>query len=182
MANVSLKTDFQDGDKLFAQQLNNNFAAIVAALEAMNRIAIAQIDTTAGDIYFNKNKNVSVQMGLLKTKIKMNKLAVLNKNLIKREYKAKGVFKKGFEMERRTLSQTLDLRGLRAEEALDKTEAYLDKASLAGLSPVYIIHGHGTGALKQVIREYLSHSPYAAKFRAGEAAEGGDGVSIVDLA
>ncbi len=130
----------------------------------------------------DKNKNVQIQMGLLKTKIKQNKLAVLNKNLIKREKKAKGVYKSNFAIERRNLSQTLDLRGYRVDEALDEIEAYLDKASLVNLSPVYIIHGHGTGALKQVIRDYLSHSPYVAKYRPAQAAEGGDGVSIVDIA
>lgn len=129
----------------------------------------------------DKNKNVQIQMGLMKTKIKQNKLAVLNKNLIKREAKAKGVYKTNFAIERRSLSQTLDLRGYRVEEALDAVEAYLDKASLVNLSPVYIIHGHGTGALKQVVRDYLMHSPYVAKFRAGENAEGGDGVSVVDI-
>lgn len=129
----------------------------------------------------DKNKNVQIQMGLMKTKIKQNKLAVLNKNLIKREAKAKGVYKSDFAIERRSISQTLDLRGFRCEEALDEIEVYLDKASLVNLSPVYIIHGHGTGALKQVIRDYLLHSPYVAKFRPGENAEGGDGVSVVDI-
>ena len=129
----------------------------------------------------DKNDNVQIQMGLLKTKIKKNKLAVLNKSLIKRESKAKGVYKKDFSIERRNISQTLDLRGYRCEEALDEIEAYLDKASLVNLTPVYIIHGHGSGALKQVIREYLMHSPYVAKFRPGENAEGGDGVSVVDI-
>lgn len=129
----------------------------------------------------DKNKNVQIQMGLLKTKVKKEKLAVLNKSLIKRENKAKGIYKKDFSIERRNISQTLDLRGYRCEEALDEIEAYLDKASLVNLSPVYIIHGHGTGALKQVIRDYLMNSPYVAKFRAGENAEGGDGVSVVDI-
>ena len=79
------------------------------------------------------------------------------------------------------MSQTLDLRGYRVEEALDEVENYLDKASLANLSPVYIIHGHGTGALKQAVRDFLKTSPYVAKFRAGEDSEGGDGVSVVDI-
>ncbi|MBQ3642367.1 endonuclease MutS2 [bacterium] len=129
----------------------------------------------------DKNNNVQIQMGLIKTKIKKDKLAVLNKALIKKEVKVKGSYTQNFNIERRNLSQTLDLRGYRCEEALDEIEAYLDKASLANLSPVYIIHGHGTGALKQVIRDYLSNSPYVAKFRPGDNAEGGDGVSIVDI-
>ena len=129
----------------------------------------------------DKNKNVKVQIGLINMSIKQNKLAVLNKSLIKREQKVKGSYKQNFAIERRSLSQTLDLRGYRCEEALDEIEAYLDKASLVNLSPVYIIHGHGTGALKQVIRDYLASSPYVAKFRPGENAEGGDGVSVVDI-
>ncbi len=129
----------------------------------------------------DKNKNVLIQIGQLKTKIKKDKLAVLNKALIKKGNKAKRTGKTNFSMEKYSMSQTLDLRGYKCEEALDAVEMYLDKASLVNLSPVYIIHGHGTGALKQVIRDYLMHSPYVAKFRPGENAEGGDGVSVVDI-
>ncbi len=129
----------------------------------------------------DKNKNVKIQMGLLKTKVKQNKLAVLNKSLIKREKRTKGIYTKSFDIEKYTMQQTLDLRGYKCEEALDEVEMFLDKASLVNLSPVYIIHGHGTGALKQAVRDYLMHSPYVAKYRAGEPSEGGDGVSVVDL-
>ncbi len=130
----------------------------------------------------DKNNNVQIQMGLLKTKVKKSKLAVLNKSLIKKEKKIRGIsIKPDFKLEKYSMSQTLDIRGYRCEEALDEVEKYLDKASLVNLSPVYIIHGHGSGALKQVIREYLMHSPYVAKFRPGENAEGGDGVSVVDI-
>lgn len=129
----------------------------------------------------DKNKNVFVMMGNIKTKIKQSKLAQYNKALIK-----KTVFKPikpstNFELERYSMSSTLDLRGFRVEEALDELEAYLDKASLVNLTPVYIIHGHGTGALKSAVRDFLSTSPYVAKYRVGENAEGGDGVSVVDI-
>ena len=73
------------------------------------------------------------------------------------------------------------MRGQRVEEALDELEGYLDQVSLANLSPVYIIHGHGTGALKSAVRNFISTSPYVAKYRVGEDAEGGDGVSVVDI-
>lgn len=129
----------------------------------------------------DKNNNVFVMMGNIKTKMKKDKLAVYNKELIK-----KTVFKPvkpstNFELKRYSMSSTLDLRGYRVEEALDELEAYLDKASLANLTPVHIIHGHGTGALKSAVREFLSTSPYVAKFRVGENAEGGDGVCVVDI-
>ncbi len=129
----------------------------------------------------DKHGNVFVQMGNIKTKIKTDKLAVVDEN-----YKeppkiyTPSNFEK-FELKRINLSNTLDLRGYRVEDALDSLEFYLDKASLANLSPVNIIHGHGTGALKSAVRDFLSTSPYVAKFRPGEDSEGGDGVSIVDI-
>ena len=89
--------------------------------------------------------------------------------------------KESFTLKKYDISSTLDLRGERVEEALDELEAYLDKASLANLSPVYIIHGHGTGALKSAVRDFVSTSPYVAKYRVGEEAEGGDGVCVIDI-
>lgn len=129
----------------------------------------------------DKNKNVKIQLGLIQTAVKMDKLAIYDKSLVKDSGRKMNLSKKSFSIDRGDLSQTLDLRGYRCEEALDAVEAYLDKASLMNLSPVYIIHGHGTGALKQVIRDYIASSPYVAKFRPGETAEGGDGVSVIDI-
>ena len=60
-------------------------------------------------------------------------------------------------------------------------EKYLDDASLAGLATVCIIHGHGTGVLKEAVRDYLKTSPYIKKYRPGEDGEGSDGVTIADL-
>ena len=130
----------------------------------------------------DKNKRVFVDMGNIKMKVKKDDLAVLDENY-KAPTKAQipGASLKKFELRRLEMSSTLDLRGYRVEAALDEVESYLDKASLANLSPVYIIHGHGTGALKQSVRDFLSTSPYVAKFRPGEDAEGGDGVSVVDI-
>lgn len=131
----------------------------------------------------DKNDTLFIQMGMIKTKVKKEKLAVYNPELAKKVNLPLGAQRKeeGFKLKRYDISNTLDLRGERVEEALDKLEAYLDKASLANLSPVYIIHGHGTGALKSAVRDFISTSPYVAKFRVGEDAEGGDGVSVIDI-
>ena len=131
----------------------------------------------------DKNDALYIQMGMIKTKVKKNKLAVYNPQLAKKVHLPLGALKKdsSFSVRRLDISNTLDLRGERVEEALDNLEVYLDKASLANLSPVYIIHGHGTGALKAAVRDFLSTSPYVAKFRVGEDSEGGDGVSVVEI-
>jgi DNA mismatch repair protein MutS2 len=79
------------------------------------------------------------------------------------------------------VSTVLDLRGKSADEALALLPQYLDQATLSEAATVRIIHGHGTGRLRQVLREYLKDAPYVAGYRAGEAAEGGDGVTVVTL-
>jgi len=75
----------------------------------------------------------------------------------------------------------VDVRGQAADEALDQVVAALDRAALDGAPYLRIIHGHGTGRLKSVLREYLKDSPYVANFRPGDRTEGGDGVTVVKL-
>jgi DNA mismatch repair protein MutS2 len=75
----------------------------------------------------------------------------------------------------------LDLRGQRAEDALDALDRYLESAYMAGLPFVRIIHGKGTGRLRQVIRESLSHSPHVKNWESGAEKEGGEGVTVARL-
>jgi DNA mismatch repair protein MutS2 len=79
-------------------------------------------------------------------------------------------------------SHSVDVRGLRADEALAELTAFLDRTALEGTADtICVIHGHGTGALRKAVREYLATSPYVERFRPGGPAEGGDGVSVVSL-
>ena len=75
----------------------------------------------------------------------------------------------------------VDLRGLTSEEALDKLDTYLDKAWLAGMPFVRIIHGKGTGKLRQVVREALRGHPQIKSFEEGSEKEGGEGVTVARL-
>ena len=79
------------------------------------------------------------------------------------------------------ISPTLALRGLRTEDAIEQLDKYLDDAALAGLARVTVIHGKGTGTLRQAVREHLSRHPEVAAFRLGAESEGGSGVTIVEL-
>ena len=76
----------------------------------------------------------------------------------------------------------LDLRGQRAEDALDMLDRYLEKAYMSGLPFVRIIHGKGTGKLRQEVRVALKDNPQVASFEEGSAKEGGEGVTVVKLA
>jgi DNA mismatch repair protein MutS2 len=81
----------------------------------------------------------------------------------------------------RSVASSLDLRGARVDEALDALARYLDDASLAGLERVTIVHGLGTGALRDAVREAAVGHPLVSAVRAGERGEGGDGATIVSL-
>jgi DNA mismatch repair protein MutS2 len=81
----------------------------------------------------------------------------------------------------RTVDNTLDLRGARVDEALAEVDRFVDDALLAERDVVFLVHGHGTGALKSAIREHLKLHAAVARFRAGTQREGGDGVTVIWL-
>jgi DNA mismatch repair protein MutS2 len=73
----------------------------------------------------------------------------------------------------------LDLRGDRVEEGLARLESYLESAYLSSLPYVRIIHGKGTGRLRQAVREALGGHRYVSRWEEGKDGEGGAGVTIV---
>jgi len=81
----------------------------------------------------------------------------------------------------RTVPLSLDLRGARVDEALSALDRYLEDASLAGLARVSVIHGLGTGALRDAVRSDAAAHPLVRTVRPGERGEGGDGVTVVEL-
>ncbi len=81
-----------------------------------------------------------------------------------------------------TQENTCDLRGLRVDDAWPMLETFLDRAMNGGHHAVVVVHGHGSGAVRDRVREELARSRYVERFRAGQQGEGGDGVTIVWLA
>ncbi len=81
----------------------------------------------------------------------------------------------------RAISDSLDVRGARVDEALDALDRYIDDAVVAGLSSVTIIHGVGTGALRDAVRTHAAAHPSVRSSRSGARGEGGDGATIVAL-
>ncbi len=77
---------------------------------------------------------------------------------------------------------TCDLRGLRVDDGVALATSFLDRALNHGLDVVFLLHGHGTGALRDAIRRELARSPYVARSRGGASGEGGEGVTVVWLA
>ena len=83
--------------------------------------------------------------------------------------------------ERRVVPATLDIRGARVDEALELLEQTLDGAAMAGAGRLTIVHGHGSGALRDAVRSALAGHPLVREWRPGERGDGGDGATVVSL-
>jgi len=81
----------------------------------------------------------------------------------------------------RYVARELDLRGRRADEIEPALDTYLNAATVAAVPSVCIIHGFGTGTVRNIVREYAAASRLVRSFRPGQQNEGGDGVTIVEL-
>lgn len=118
----------------------------------------------------------SVQIGMLKMKLDESDL-----EYIKPEKQKQSVSVNAVRGRDSHVKLELDLRGERYEDALIRTEKYLDDAILANYPRVSIIHGKGTGVLRQAIQQYLKNHARVKNYRFGEAGEGGHGVTVVEL-
>ncbi len=78
----------------------------------------------------------------------------------------------------RVASNTLDLRGERVEEALDRVDAFIDKMLSSGERSAFVLHGHGTGALKQAVREHLKLSSHVTSSEPADPEDGGDAFTV----
>ncbi len=131
-------------------------------------------------------ETATVALGALKMRVPVGELGPATKP--KEPPKFPGANKKAANLERAkeaaaqplTLaSPTLDVRGQRAEDAMRLIEQFLDRCTRNGDDAALVIHGHGTGAIKRELREWLKRTPYATSFRPGDGNEGGDGVTVV---
>ena len=81
-----------------------------------------------------------------------------------------------------TRDATCDLRGLRVDDGLAMATSFLDRALNEGRDVVFLLHGHGSGALRDAVRKELARSRYVARFHGGDPDRGGEGVTVVWLA
>lgn len=124
-----------------------------------------------------------VQVGSMTVKTNAKNLRLVEKTQPKKQQNTAGRIKKSLtsNMSRRG-GMELDIRGCMGDEGVMKMEMFLDSAILSGMNQVVIIHGKGTGALREAIRTALKRNPRVKSFRAGAYGEGEDGVTVVDLA
>lgn len=124
--------------------------------------------------------DLSVQVGILKFNINISDLGLAKEE--KKEKKGASAYRKVLQDKAESgYSQSIDLRGKNIDEAISEIEKFFDNSIILGLKEVQIIHGKGTGALREGISQYLKKSRYVDEFRLGTLKEGGAGVTVVSL-
>ena len=144
-------------------------------------VELLKLGTKASVIGINKDGTYQLQAGILKMTAKKEEIYLLE---VENPYKEKHVrpAHSGREMKMAALASEIDLRGMDTIEAVCVMERYLDEAMRSNLKTVRIIHGKGTGAVRAAVHQSLKRIKYVKKYRLGQYGEGGDGVTIAELA
>jgi DNA mismatch repair protein MutS2 len=154
-------------------------------LKLGERVTVGTLNTE-GVITALGESDAEVQIGTIRMRARLSDLARVDKLKVESQ-KLKVESQKSSDLRpstfdvRRSPDMEVDLRGLMSEDALDKMERYLEQAFLSGLPFVRIIHGKGTGRLRQAVREALRGHEYVKSFEEGGDKEGGEGVTVAKL-
>lgn len=128
----------------------------------------------------DKKGNVTVQMGILKTKFNVSQLKLLDSVSVGTKEKT-GSEKAYRAAVSRSFKPELDVRGMLGEDACYTVDKYIDEAIVAHVYSVTVIHGKGTGALRNAIWAFLKGDKRIESFRAGQYGEGDYGVTVIDI-
>lgn len=130
----------------------------------------------------DRSGKVTVQAGIIKTKVSLSDLQLLDEKEIGVESSGKKMSSGSYRMTvSRDFRDEIHLRGMTGEEAWNAVDKYFDEAQLAGFRTVRLVHGKGTGALKNALWKYLKTDRRVASFRIGQFGEGDGGVTVVEL-
>lgn len=144
-------------------------------------VELLKLGMKASVLAINKDGSYQLQAGIMKLTAKADEIYLLEHE---NPYKAKGGHPahSGREMKMSAMASEIDLRGMDTVEAICVLDRYMDEAMRAKLSSVRIIHGKGTGALRQAVHQSLKRNKFVKKFRLGVYGEGEDGVTIAEFA
>lgn len=142
--------------------------------------------SSPGNLIALQGKSAVVAFGLIKSTVKLDQLERVSKNQIKRELGTKNTFistATADDIRQRKLNfkQEIDVRGMRGDEALQAVTYFIDDALMVGVAQVRILHGTGTGILRQLIRDYLKTVNGVANYHDEHVQFGGAGVTVVEF-
>lgn len=142
------------------------------------KVLSLNLNGTVSTLPDNKG-NLFVQMGIMRSQVNISDLQILQEAVITSKQITKTSKGKMNLNKAMTLSSEINLLGCTVDEGVAKMEKFLDDAYLSHLSPVRVVHGKGTGALRKGIHQYLKRLKYVESYRLGEFGEGDAGVTVV---
>lgn len=168
-------------DKIRAKQPQAARPQSTREIRVGDTVELLNLGIKASVLAINKNGTYQLQAGIMKLTAKADEIYLLEND---NPYKAKGGHPahSGKEMKMAPMSSEIDLRGMDTVEAICVLDRYMDEAMRAKLSTVRIIHGKGTGALRQAVHQSLKRNKFVKSFRLGVYGEGEDGVTIAEFA
>lgn len=133
-----------------------------------------------GEVLEFKNNNVFVKSGLLKTRVKLSDIMILDKPKKKPVKIQHNVYRTSSRADADVKTE-IDMRGETVDEALSELGLFIDRCVLNNIEEIRIIHGKGTGALRSAVTDYLKTHPNVSEYRLGRYGEGENGVTIAKL-
>lgn len=140
--------------------------------------------TSIGQVVELQKNNAIVAFGMIKSTVKLDSLEYISKNQVKKENKStivSAAASDNIREKKLNFKQDIDVRGMRGDEALQAVMYFIDDAILVGMARVRILHGTGTGALRQIIRDYLRSTSGVHNYQDEHVQFGGTGITVVDL-
>ncbi len=146
-----------------------------------DRVKLLTLDQNGEVLSLPDDKgDLTVKVGIMKINVNIAGLMLINDGTKKKKAKNRG-YANMYRMKAQNISMSVNVQGQNLEDALMNVDKYIDDAYMAGLKEVTVIHGNGTGVLKEGLRRSFKSHKLVASYRKGAYNEGGDGVTIVKL-
>jgi DNA mismatch repair protein MutS2 len=169
-------------NSIYYTEQNNSFEALAESdvKDGLN-VYIASLGSNGYIVgnKINKSNEIQVQVGNMKMNIKLSDLRKSLTNSVK--VKESGKVTTNKESKAKTVSPEINVIGQNVDEAIYVIDKYLDNCASANISPVRIVHGKGTGKLREGIHSFLKKNPHVKSFRIGTFGEGEMGVTVVEI-
>jgi len=153
-------------------------------------VRVLPLSATGAVVASPEGGRVAVQVGALRTSVSVSDVRLASRREIRRQSSPGRSGRPALTTVvaptegralRRSPDATLDLRGERVDDAVAALDRFLDESMRAERDVIFVIHGHGTGALRNAVRQHVRAHPAVTEFRPGEQSEGGDGVTVAWL-
>ena len=184
------KTKVEQKEEIAPKPKKKRIKQVRKAITEQNKLQAGDFvrlegQTSAGKVIEVHDKKATVAFGMIKSTIDLEKLERVSKNQIKKDDTNRQSYNQSSSdiiyNKKLDFKQEIDVRGMRVDEALQAVMYFIDDAIQVGVGRVRILHGTGTGALRQVIREYLGTVNGVKNYRDEHVQFGGSGITVIEM-